>query len=55
MITLISPDVIFQFLNTYFNKLANKGKYITMNHSPYVTFVRSSDITRLNLPNARDV
>ena len=55
MITLISPNVIFQFLNTYFNKLSNKGKYITMNHSPYLPFARSSDLTRLKLPNARDI
>lgn len=55
MITLISPDVIFQFLNTHFNKLANKGKYITMNYSPYLPFARSSNIIRLNLPNTRDV
>lgn len=55
MITLISPDVIFYFLNTYFNQISNEGKYITMNHSPYVPFARSSDLTRLKLLNARDI
>ena len=58
MITLISPYVIFQFLNTHFNKLANKGKYITMNYSPDLPpdlpFARSFSETRLKLPDARD-